>query len=183
MIPESTNTQASEFCLRPEWWHSENQTGTEIEVSEFIGGLVRLTQPEVCVETGSYLGQTSLKIGEALKKNGHGKLYTLENQPGYVDQVKGVVYGLPVECIATESRNWTPPENIDFIFFDTNDDRRLEFEYYLPFLNLGAILVLHDTHYPHHAHEQYPKLLELHGEKFDGIEFHNPRGLFVARMK
>lgn len=184
MRAESVNplNAADEFCPHPEWWHAENDTGTEIEVSEFIGGLVRLIQPEICVETGSYYGQTSVKIGEALAKNGHGKLYTLESVDGVYEIACGATRGLPVQCVLTESRKWTPPGTIDFLFLDSNDDRRLEFEHFLPWLERGSVFCLHDTNAPHHASEMFKELLYRHFDKLVGVEFHNPRGLFIARI-
>lgn len=184
MRPESENpcNPPSEFCPHPEWWHSESMSATEIEVSEFIGGLVRLIQPELCVETGTYLGQTSQLIGGALKKNGHGRLITLETQGGYCEVVRGLCADLPVEVVEMAAEAWTPPATIDFLFLDSGGDRYIEFKRYLPWLKSGSVWCLHDTHAPHHAAESFLKIKAEFGHLFWGIEFNNPRGFYVGRM-
>lgn len=51
---ESRWTPARDWCPHPEYWHSPDSEATEVEVSEFIGSLVRLIQPEFVLEIGSY---------------------------------------------------------------------------------------------------------------------------------
>src|SRR5437870_1468065 len=51
---------------------------TEVEVSEFLWGLVRLLKPKQILETGCYTGVSSLFMAQALKDNGFGGLVTLE---------------------------------------------------------------------------------------------------------
>lgn len=157
-------------------------SSTEIEVSEFIGGLVRLIQPELCVETGTYRGQTSEFIGRALKKNGHGKLITLETDGDCCEAAKGRCGGLPVEVLAMAAESWTPPGDIDFLFLDSGGCRYLEFKRYLPWLKPGAIWCLHDTNAPHHASEMFQNIKKEFGHLFWGIEFQNPRGFYLGKM-
>jgi predicted O-methyltransferase YrrM len=54
---------------------------TEVEVGHLLAGLVRAVQPEQVFESGTYLGHTALLLARALAENGHGHLYTVENQP------------------------------------------------------------------------------------------------------
>ena len=76
--PESRYYQPTVDCPHPERWTSTDDDSTEIEVSDLAWGLVRATQPSLCVETGAAWGQTAERIGWALAANGHGHLYTLE---------------------------------------------------------------------------------------------------------
>jgi predicted O-methyltransferase YrrM len=47
---------------------------TEHVVSQFMGWLTRMMKPERVIETGCYIGSTTLEIGQALKENGSGTL-------------------------------------------------------------------------------------------------------------
>jgi len=182
---EIVHSPPSPFCPAPQWWHSLNISSTEIEVSEFIGGLVRLTQPEICVETGSYHGQTSKIIAEALQKNGHGKLYSLEVNEGYLNEARFQCSQLPAEFVLRNAEHWTPPGDIDFLYLDSGGDRFIEFEHYLPFLPPDSFFALHDTR-PENpkqfAFEMFQKI-KNHSYLFEGIEFRNPRGFFLGKMK
>ncbi len=145
---ESEIQQASADCGGdPSWWHALDEPTTEIEVSEFIGALARCLQPETCVETGSYYGQTSRAIGEALRRNGHGKLYALEIHPPYAEATRHVCRGFPVEVVECDARQWIPPVYIDFAFIDTGApaDRDQDILHLLPHLSPHAVLAVHDS--------------------------------------
>jgi len=77
--PESTWTHASDWCPDPSKWSATDNFGTEHEITELVAAFVRATQPSVVVESGTYHGETAVAIGRALQANGHGVLYTLEN--------------------------------------------------------------------------------------------------------
>jgi predicted O-methyltransferase YrrM len=113
-----------------------------------IGGLVRGLQPELTVETGTYLGQTSIAIGQALKANGHGRLVTIEPSARHHRYAARKCRNLPVQCVLGEALQWVPQpgETIDFIFFDSSWDSRLrEFDHFYPHMNRFTILAWHDT--------------------------------------
>ena len=50
----------------------------EVEVLEFLRTLVTTVKPELVVETGSFLGVSTLWIAEALRANGGGKIVSCE---------------------------------------------------------------------------------------------------------
>ena len=57
--------------------------------------LVRLTKPDVCVESGVFYGGTTAFILKALKDNNNGKLVSID-LPG--DEEQGKVFGLGLQC-------------------------------------------------------------------------------------
>lgn len=182
MISEIAHTLPTDFCPHPEYYHAENGSATEQEVSLFIAGLVRLIQPEICVETGTYHGHTAYQIGKALAANGHGRLYTLETDGEFCGKASGLCLALPVEVINQPAVEWTPPGKIDLLFLDSADDRYKEFLHYRPHLTPGAVVILHDVREGYPGWEAAVQLLRggIYGES---IQFHNPRGLLVLKMK
>jgi predicted O-methyltransferase YrrM len=181
---ESRFTPSREFCRNPEYWHSPDSEATEEEVSEFIGALVTLVQPEFVLETGTYRGHTTLEIGRALLRNGHGKGVSIENSPR-----PDVVYSnftdiiIPVTLLTMNTMDYVPDQDIDLAFFDSwQEGRHLEFHRYRDFgrLKPGAIVAFHDTA-PHHKVLPFIEGLEREGF-IKALYFHTPRGLVVAQV-
>ncbi len=81
LLPESTWTPSRPDCPYPERWSSVDAYATESEVTELVAAMVRALQPEFVIETGSWVGTTTQAIGEALVRNGHGELISLEISP------------------------------------------------------------------------------------------------------
>lgn len=153
--PESRFSRADDLCPNPQYWHSTDDHSTEIEVSEMLAGLVRGLQPEYVVETGSAWGQTSEAIGQALLKNGHGKIISLEVDQERVLYSRQRCAGLPVECLQQSSMDFVPTEEIQFSFFDSLFPLRVpEFLRYYPYMKRGSIAAFHDTH-PGHGGGQF----------------------------
>src|ERR1700704_4420351 len=68
-------------CPHPERWRMYDSMTAEAEVLEFIRTLVTTIKPELVVETGSFLGVSTLWIAEGLKANGFGKIISCEFDP------------------------------------------------------------------------------------------------------
>ena len=180
-------TPPRDWCPHPEYWHSPDSEATETEVSEFIGSLVRMIQPEFVLETGSYKGDTTLEISTALYMNGHGRGVSVESDGGLAEEANRVLLNRMggnkrVEVINVNSMEYEPVENIDFAFFDSwQEGRHLEFKrfYDMGRLQVGSIVAFHDTA-PHHLVRQY--VLELN-EYLNIIDFHTPRGIILGQVK
>jgi predicted O-methyltransferase YrrM len=176
---ESRFTRRGSFCTNPENWHSADGDSTEYEVLELVAGFVRGLQPEIVIETGSAYGFGSKAIGEALRANGHGKLYSLEIDPERIAISKQRVAGLPVEIVGQASLSWTPPDKVQFAFFDSLIPLRAqEFLYFRPFIEPGSIVAFHDAA-PHHG--LYPELIKLEG-MLRLIRLRTPRGIVFAEV-
>lgn len=186
---EARFTPTNDFCKHPEYWHSPDSEATEKEVSQFIGALVRLVQPEFVLETGTYHGHTTLEIGKALLTNNHGKVVSLENDA----REHGIAYDyvfrnisphlFPVTLLLQNTMEYVPDQDIDLAFFDSwQEGRHEEFLRYhgLGMLSKGAIVAFHDTA-PHHQVLKHVQWLESEGF-IKPIYFHTPRGLVVAQV-
>lgn len=143
-------------CWNKEWRQVERFGGgwaVELEVGEFLNALVRMTKPEVVVETGTHKGFSTLMIAQALKANGKGHLYTVD----LVD------YGVMKECeqygvapfvtftksdsSAMISKLVADVKKIDLLWLDADHSTEAvlkELEAAIPLLKNGALVAFHD---------------------------------------
>src|SRR5437899_6207962 len=70
--------RATPECPHPERWSMYDSMTAEVEVLEFLRCLVRTLKPQTVVETGTFMGISTLWIAEGLKANGFGKIITCE---------------------------------------------------------------------------------------------------------
>ena len=68
-------------CPHPERWSMYDSMTAEVEVLEFLRTLVTTTKPNLVVETGTFLGVSTLWIAEALRINGFGRIVSCEYDP------------------------------------------------------------------------------------------------------
>ena len=164
-------------------WHIAAQESAETEVSDLAGAFVRALQPEVVVETGTYTGQTAARIGEALKANGHGHLWTVEIDPGFAATAEDTCQGLPVTVVTASSLTWVPPSPIDFAWIDSGDaaTRALEIRTWLPLFSPGAVIGVHDTNPGHSPVAGAVAGLIAEGLAA-GITLHTPRGVSFLQV-
>src|SRR6185312_5489558 len=73
--------RATPECPHPERWHMYDSMTAEAEVLEFLRTLITTIKPELVVETGSFLGVSTLWIAEGLKANGFGRIISCEFDP------------------------------------------------------------------------------------------------------
>lgn len=186
---ESRFTPPAPFCPHPEYWHSPDNQATEQEVTEFIGSLIRLIQPEFVLETGTWLGHTTIEMARALHQNGHGRGVSLEFDKYNADEANLRLKNALGEynrfvIIQTDSMLYEPLEDIDFAFFDSEQElRSSEFRRYhgLGKIKPGAIVAFHDSA-PHHLVMRNIQPLEDEGLiKF--ITFHTPRGITIGQVQ
>jgi predicted O-methyltransferase YrrM len=185
---EARFTGPTVACPHPEWWTSSDDESTEVEVSDLLAGLVRGLQPEFCIETGTAFAQTSQTIGAALKRNGHGRLVSIDIEAVRIKDGRGRCKGLPVEFVCGSSLDYSPAETIDFGFFDSNWDTRVpEFLRFLPSMRPGTVVAFHDTAENHGSFDGGRDLrgeIEFHLSKYlDLVHFPTPRGITVGVVK
>jgi predicted O-methyltransferase YrrM len=202
-MKESDWSKPTEDCPHPERWTTDDEMTTEMEVSIGIGGLVRMLQPELCVESGAYTGQTSREIGKALLANGHGVLVALEigdkraranferNHPDCKESrdeyilrlARANCFSLPVDVLHESSLHWVPPpeKKIDFAFVDGGSDggtRYKEFVHLARYASPGAVFLVHDTRRGYEA--QIIERLVKDGMA-DCLNLPTPRGIAICR--
>lgn len=143
---EAEFTAARPDCPHPERWTSSDWDSTEHQVTELVAAFVRALQPDLVVETGAAFGDTTAAIGDALVRNGHGRLITLETDVDRVLTVRERCASLPVEVVEMASLDWEPPGPIGFAWLDSLIDLRVpEFLRYRPWMESGTIVGFHDT--------------------------------------
>lgn len=166
---EAEWTVPSDWCKKPERWSAPDKWASEDEVSVFLGNLVRLLHPDRVLETGSYLGHTSYRIGEALQEQGYGTLDTVEKDEDRANWVALVTRFLPVTVHVRDSLSFKGGP-YDLVFLDSEFlTREEELE---RFRNPGAVWVMHDGYHPH-----VRKVCEAN----QGVFIPTPRGLFMGR--
>jgi hypothetical protein len=188
MIDESTFTAPRVDCPHPERWTCPDEQATEVEVSELVAALVTALQPDVVIETGTYLGHTARRIGEALVRNGQGRLVTMEpDADRHAAAVFRVGDDLPVDVLQRESLSVSceeirslAPGHVGLAWFDSLLELRVaEFEHFSALFDERTIVGFHDAG-AHHGDwsdevRRHPRLAT--------IDLPTPRGCIIARVR
>jgi predicted O-methyltransferase YrrM len=144
IVPRTTVEKQLERS-KSEGWIYRGDMATEGEVLELIHAIIRITKPEICVETGTYHAHGTQAIANGLQMNGKGKVWTVEAHDDYEYSPHDFV-----EFIQADSVEWTAneaPKNIDFAFVDCGppDVRIKAFTNLLPKMAPDGIIMVHDT--------------------------------------
>lgn len=169
-------------CAHPEYYHSTGELSSEIEVSIFIGALVRLLQPELVLETGSFKGQTTWYIADALMQNGHGHLFSIEKDENLLLQAQFHCQDFrTVSFLCGDSLNIKVTDAIDLAYFDAGQGRHrlAEFDHFYPYLT--GFVAFHDTDYPGYPIRETLVSLEEQG-KIKFLDFPTPFGLALCKV-
>jgi predicted O-methyltransferase YrrM len=127
--------------------------GTEFEILNLLNAFVKALKPRNVLETGTYKGQGTLAIAEALLFNGRGKVTTLENNDGFFQAAeaklsKWGVMGV-VDMVKANSLTWIgnyAGPTFDFAFLDSTLAIRPEELRLLVQQNIiGGMVLIHDT--------------------------------------
>jgi predicted O-methyltransferase YrrM len=159
----------------------------EAEVLEFLRTLITTIKPELVVETGSFLGVSTLWIAEGLKANGFGKIISCEFDP--------VVFASAKEKVAAsglsewiELRNESSLEMhvegaIDLFFSDSDMPiREQEVKRFLPQIRSTGIILIHDA--SSHLKTVRDAAFKLESEGLLSCVFlPTPRGLVIAQKR
>ena len=174
-------------CPHPERWSMYDSMTAELEVLEFLRALITTVKPELVVETGAFLGVSTLWIAEGLKRNGFGKIISCELDP--------VVFAKAQEKIAAsglaawiELRNESSLEmqidgRIDILFSDSDMPiREPEVKRFLPQINPQGLVLLHDA--SSHLKVVREAALRMESEGLLSVVLlPTPRGLVVAQKR
>jgi predicted O-methyltransferase YrrM len=178
LLGEERFTPPRDDCPHPEFWHSADDESTEFEVTELVGALVRATQPELVVETGTAWGQTAEAIGRALAANGHGRLVSLEVDRDRALAARRRCAGLPVTILTRPSLGYDAPRTVGLLWLDSAIGLRVaEYHHFRPSLRPGAVVGFHDTG-PQHGYRDDVEAL-------DGVRFvylRTPRGVSIGEV-
>src|SRR5215471_1569555 len=80
--------RATRECPYPERWSMYDSMTAEVEVLEFLRTVVTTIKPNLVVETGTFMGVSTVWIAEALRTNGFGRIVTCEYDSRVYETVK-----------------------------------------------------------------------------------------------
>ena len=174
-------------CPHPDRWHMFDSMTAEAEVLEFLRTLITTVKPSLVVETGSFLGASTLWIAEGLRANGFGRIVSCEFDP--------VVFAKAKEKIASsglaewiELRNESSLEmkidgTIDLFFSDSDMPiREAEIKRFLPQIRPTGLILMHDA--SSHLKIVRDAAFKLESEGLvSAIFLPTPRGLVLAQKR
>ena len=98
-----------------------DKMATGDEIYEFLYGLVRAVKPKLCLESGTFEGDGSIAISQALTENGdNGKLYTIDEKDfGAKERLTPYSNIEFVLARAPQIFNTLPLKGVEFIFLDS----------------------------------------------------------------
>ncbi len=179
--------RATPECPNPERWHMYDSMTAEAEVLEFLRTLVTTVKPALVVETGSFLGVSTLWMAEGMRANGFGRIVSCEFDP--------VVFAKAKEKIAAsglaefiELRNESSLEmkvegTIDLLFSDSDVPiREAEVKRFLPQMRATGLILLHDASTHMKVVREAAFSLEREG-LVSCVFLPTPRGLVIAQKR
>ncbi len=179
--------RATPECPHPERWHMFDSMTAEAEVLEFLRTLVTTIKPALVVETGSFLGVSTLWIAEGLKANGFGKIVSCEFDPViFVEAEKKTAASGLGEWI--DLRNESSLEmhvegTIDLFFSDSDMPiRAAEVRRFLPQISPNGVILIHDASSHLAVVREAAHALEAEG-LLSCVFLPTPRGLVIAQKR
>lgn len=158
----------SEFTQPPgaERYRAFDAWAVELEVAEFLYGLVRVLKPLCLLESGAGKGYSTLALAAAVEANGVGEVIAFEPNPDYRKLAQERVANY-ARCEVRVGNTFAWPLSyhcVDFVFLDSYPRRVRDIEIN-HWLSANVSLVIHDAH-------RYPGLT-------GGTYYPCPRGLWV----
>jgi predicted O-methyltransferase YrrM len=185
LVPEYH--RATPECPYPERWSMYDSMTAEVEVLEFLRTLVTTTKPNLVVETGTFLGVSTLWIAEALRLNGFGRIVTCEYDAEVFASAKEK-FDASEFCDLIDLRNESSLEmkidgTIDLFFSDSDMPiREQEVRRYLPQISPFGIILMHDA--SSHLKQVRDAALKLEADGLISVVLlPTPRGLVVAQKR
>jgi len=158
-----------------------------VEVLEFLRCLVQTVKPHTVVETGTFMGISTLSIAEGLKANGFGKVITCEYDPAVWSKAKERFAASDladwIDCRNESSLELKAPTTIDLLFSDSDPPlREKEVRRFLPQMNPNGLILMHDAS----SHLKIVREAALKMEQeglISVILMPTPRGLVIAQRR
>lgn len=124
--------------------------GVELEVGEFLYGMVKILKPGYVLETGTYTGISAMYMGQALKENDRGHLVTIEIDEYHKNRAEKLWQQVGINgeitCRHMKSYDYTPSGKAELMFLDSEPNLRFhELVKFYPYLAEGGYVFIHDT--------------------------------------
>ena len=185
LVPEYH--RATPECPHPERWSMYDSMTAEVEVLEFLRTLVTTIKPNLVVETGTFLGVSTLWIAEALRVNGFGRIVSCEYDPQVFAAAKEKIDASEFRDLI-DLRNESSLEmkvdgTIDLFFSDSDMPiREQEVRRYLPQISPFGLILMHDA--SSHLKQVRDAALKLEADGLISVVLlPTPRGLVVAQKR
>ena len=179
--------RATPECPHPEQWSMYDSMTAEVEVLEFLRSLVRTIKPQLVVETGTFMGISTLWIAEGLKANGFGKVVTCEYDPKVFARAEERFAGSGltewIEARNESSLDTKINSTIDLFFSDSDPPlREREVRRFLPQMSPNGLILMHDA--SSHLKTVREAALKMEQEGLISVVLMpTPRGLVVAQKR
>jgi predicted O-methyltransferase YrrM len=179
--------RATPECPHPERWRMYDSMTAEVEVLEFLRTLVTTLKPELIVETGSFLGVSTLWMAEGMAANGFGKIVSCEFDPVVFAEAQKRVAASPfarfIELRNESSLEMKVDGTIDILFSDSDMPiREAEVKRYLPQIRPTGLILMHDA--SSHLKVVRDAAFSLEAEGLVSCIFlPTPRGLVLAQKR
>jgi len=185
LVPEYH--RATPECPHPERWSMFDSMTAEIEVLEFLRSTVTTIKPNLVVETGTFMGVSTLWIAEALRMNGFGRIVSCEYDAKVFAEAKAKIEASEFRDLI-DLRNESSLEmkvdgTIDLFFSDSDMPiREQEVRHYLPQISPFGLILMHDA--SSHLKQVRDAALKLEAEGLISVVLlPTPRGLVVAQKR
>jgi predicted O-methyltransferase YrrM len=174
-------------CPHPELWRMLDSQTTEVEVIDLLKSLVKAVKPNVIVETGTFLGFSTIKMAEGLRENGFGKIVTIEYDPAIFAKAKERIdasgLGNWIEYRNESSLETRIDGTIDMLFSDSHlAGREQEIRRLLPQVNPRGLVLIHDASSHFRVVREAALRLEQEG-LISIVLLPTPRGLVIAQKR
>ncbi len=174
-------------CPHPERWSMYDSMTAEVEVLEFLRTLVTTIKPNLVVETGTFTGASTLRIAEALRLNGFGRIVSCESDAKVFEAARQKIEASEFRDLI-DLRNESSLEMkveaaIDLFFSDSDMPiREQEVRRYLPQISPFGVILMHDA--SSHLKQVREAALKLEREGLISVVLlPTPRGLVVAQKR
>jgi predicted O-methyltransferase YrrM len=174
-------------CPHPERWSMYDSMTAEVEVLEFLRTLVTTIKPNLVVETGTFMGVSTLWIAEAMRLNGFGRIISCEYDPKVFVTAKEKIdpseFRDLIDLRNESSLEMKVEGTIDLFFSDSDMPiREQEVRRYLPQISPFGIILMHDA--SSHLKQVRDAALKLESEGLISVVLlPTPRGLVVAQKR
>ena len=135
-------------------FHTEDGGATEIEYLSLLASLIRITKPQLVLETGAFTGAGTIAIASALRANGFGHCISVDLDPRVAERANRRLrarrlHGFAhVEGVDSMTFLQSTDKKFDFAFLDTDLRTRADELTVLLDRNLligDAVVTIHDT--------------------------------------
>jgi len=180
-------TPATPECPHPELWKMYDSMSAEVEVLDFLRQLVITLKPNLVVETGTFMGVSTLAIAEGLKQNGFGRVITVEFDPKVFAKAKERIdasgLGPWIDARNQSSLDLQVEGAIDLLFSDSDIHlREREVRHFLTQISPTGLILIHDASSLQKVVREAALRLEAEG-LISVVLVPTPRGLVVAQKR